>query len=72
MNTRQKMQLVLAGIGAILIVVWIVLWLLSGEMKMSAILGILGNALLIIAMLISYRAEERLKKEKEKNSDKTE
>lgn len=66
------MQLVLAGIGAILIVVWIVLWLLSGEMKMSAILGILGNALLIIAMLISYRAEERLKKEKEKNSDKTE
>ena len=65
MNRRQKLQLILAGVGAILIVVWIVLWLISGEMKLSVILGILSNALLIIGMLVSYRAEERLKKAKE-------
>ena len=65
MNKRQKLQLILAGIGAVLIIVWIVLWLVSGEMEISIILGILSNALLILAMLLSYRAEEKRKKGKE-------
>lgn len=65
MNKKQRLQLILAGIGAILIIVWIVLWIVSGEMEISVILGILSNALLILAMLLSYREEEKRKKDKE-------
>ena len=64
-NKRQRLQLILAGIGAFLIIVWIVIWLASGEMEISVILGILSNALLILAMLLSYREEEKRKKDKE-------
>ena len=61
MNRRQKLQLILAGVGAILIIVWILLWLITRERSISVVIGILSNALLIIGMLISYRAEEKLK-----------
>ena len=61
MNRRQKLQLILAGVGAILIIVWILLWLITRERSISVIIGILSNALLIIGILISYRAEEKRK-----------
>ena len=57
MNKRQKLQLILAGLGAILIVFWLVY---PGS-TVGKFLGILSNALLILGMLISYRAEEKLK-----------
>ena len=64
MNNKQKFQLILAGIAAALIVFWLVY---PGN-AVGRFMGILSNALLILAMLLSYRAEEKLKK----NGDKTE
>ena len=58
MNRRQKFQLILAGIAAILIIFWIVF----PEKNLVKVMGILSNALLILAMLLSFRAEEKLKK----------
>lgn len=58
MNRRQKFQLILAGIAAILIIFWIVF----PEKNLVKVVGILSNALLILAMLLSFRAEEKLKK----------
>lgn len=58
MNKRQKFQLILAGIAAALIIFWLIY---PGNM-VSRFMGILSNALLILAMLLSYRAEEKLKK----------
>ena len=62
MNKRQKLQLILAGLGAALIVFWLIVpgW------EIGKILGILSNALLITGMLLSYRAEEKLKKLQDK------
>ena len=65
MNKRQKFQLALAGLAAVLIIVW----LISPGWGAGKILGIIANALLILSMLLSYRAEEKLKK---KDGDKTE
>ena len=48
----------LAGIAAILIIFWIVF----PEKNLVKVVGILSNALLILAMLLSFRAEEKLKK----------
>jgi Flp pilus assembly protein TadB len=60
MNTRQIFQLILAACGLGLIIFWLILpgW------SAGKILGIISNIMLIIAMLISFRAEERLKKNK--------
>ena len=58
MNKRQKFQLILAGIAAALIIFWLIY---PGNI-VSRFMGILSNALLILAMLLSYRAEEKLKK----------
>ena len=55
------MQLVLAGIAAVLLIFWLVYPVQIG----LKIPGILSNALLILAMLLSYRAEEKLKKKDE-------
>lgn len=62
MNKRQKLQLILAGLAAALIIFWLVYpgW------ELGKILGIVSNALLIIGMLLSYRAEEKLKKLQDK------
>ena len=57
MNKRQKMQLILAGIGAILLI----FWLLYPEKIGVKLTAILSNALLILGMLLSYRAEEKMK-----------
>lgn len=61
MNRRQIMQLILAGCGVVLLV----FWLFTAEGGVGRILGLLSNALLILAMLLSYRAEEKLKKKDE-------
>ena len=58
MNKKQKMQVILAILFAVLFFVWFFLpgW---GFVK---ILGLLANALLALAMLLSYREEEKNKK----------
>ena len=58
MNNRQKMQVSLAVLFAVLIFFWI-----FTPVKLSSrILGMTSNALGLIAMIISYRAEEKNKK----------
>ena len=61
MNRKQKMQLGLAGCFVVLLI----LWLFEPGWRASKILGIISNALLLIAMLLSYRAEEKNKKKDE-------
>ena len=58
MNKRQKWQVSLAALFVILFIVWFFLpgW---GFVK---ILGLLANALLALAMLLSYKEEEKNKK----------
>ena len=57
MNRKQKIQLVLAGIAAVLIIVWLIIPVKLG----SKILGILSNALLFLSVFLSYRNEEKTK-----------
>ena len=61
MNKKQKWQLGLAGSFVILLV----LWLFEPGWRVTKILGIISNALLLLSMLLSYRAEEKMKKDKE-------
>lgn len=57
MNKRQKMQIVLLAIFTVLIIVWLIMpgW------STPKILGIISNALCGLSMILSYRAEERMK-----------
>lgn len=66
MNKRQIFQLALAGIALVLII----LLLFKPGWDAGKILSLLSNALLILGMLSSYRAEEKMKKKEE--GDKTE
>jgi len=43
----------------------LILWLFEPGWRVSKILGIIANALLLLSMLLSYRAEEKMK-EKDK------
>ena len=61
MNKRQKMQVALIVIAAILLVIWLVL---PGNIY-TRILGVISNALLILSMVLSYRAEEKNKRKTE-------
>ena len=61
MNKKQKMQVALIIIAAILIVIWFVL---PGSIE-TRILGVISNVLLILSMVLSYRAEEKNKKKTE-------
>ena len=61
MNKKQKWQLGLAGSFVFLLV----LWLFEPGWRVTKILGIISNALLLLSMLLSYRAEEKMK-EKDK------
>ena len=58
MNTKQKLQVTLIILFAILLVFWIVF---PGNIY-ARILGVISSALLILSMFLSYRAEERNKK----------
>ena len=51
------MQLGLAGCFVVLLI----LWLFEPGWRVSIILGIIANALLLLSMLLSYRAEEKMK-----------
>lgn len=58
MNKRQKMQLVLGILFAVLFIVWI---FIPGPLY-SRILGMTANALGLLGIVLSYRAEEKNKK----------
>ncbi len=58
MNTKQKLQVTLIILFAILLVFWIVF---PGNIY-ARILGVTSSALLILSMALSYRAEERNEK----------
>ncbi|MBO6082949.1 MAG: hypothetical protein J6P46_08025 [Bacteroidales bacterium] len=57
MNKKQKMQVTLAVLFAILLI----FWLLQPGWERGKWLGLLSNALGLLAMLLSYRAEEKNK-----------
>ena len=62
MNKKQKWQLGLAGCFVVLLI----LWLFEPGWRVTKIIGIISNALLLLSMLLSYRAEEKMeKKDKE-------
>ena len=61
MNKRQKMQVSLGIVFAVLFIVWIFLH----APLYSRILGLASNALGVLSMVLSYRAEEKNKKGKE-------
>ena len=58
MNKRQKMQVSLGIVFAVLLIVWIFI----SVPLYSRILGLTSNALGILSMVLSYRAEEKNKK----------
>ena len=58
MNKRQKFQVALIVLFAILLIFWLVL---PGNIY-SRILGVISSALGILAMVLSYKAEEKNKK----------
>jgi len=57
MNKRQKMQVALGILFAVLLVFWLIM---PGEIY-SRILGVISCALGILSMVLSYRAEEKNK-----------
>ena len=61
MNKKQKMQVVVAIVFAVLFIVW----LFIPTTVSSRILGLIGNALGFLSMVLSYRAEEKNKKKSE-------
>ena len=61
MNKRQKMQVYLGIVFAVLFIIWIFL----SVPLFSRILGLNSNALGFLSMVLSYRAEEKNKKKQE-------
>ena len=61
MNKRQKLQVSLGILFAVLFIIWIFL----PCPLYSKILGLTSNALGILSMVLSYRAEEKNKKKTE-------
>ena len=61
MNKRQKMQMFLGIVFAVLFIIWIFL----NVPLFSRILGLTSNALGFLSMVLSYRAEEKNKKKQE-------
>ena len=57
MNKRQKFQVALIVLWAILLIFWLVF---PGNIY-SRILGVISSALGILSMVLSYRAEEKNK-----------
>ena len=58
MNKRHKMQVVLGVLFAVLMISWL---FLPGELYLK-LLGIVGNGLGLLSMILSYRAEEKNKR----------
>ena len=59
MNRRQKLQVGLAVLFAVLFFIWV---FLPYQNVYARILGLTGNALGFLSMVLSYKAEERNKK----------
>ena len=59
MSTRQKLQIALGIVFAVLFILWIFL----SVPLYSRILGLTSNALGVLSMVLSYRAEEKYKKD---------
>ena len=58
MNKRQKLQVGLAILFTVLFIIWLFI-----EVSMyTRILGLLSNGLGILSMILSYKAEEKNKK----------
>ena len=62
MNKRQKLQIFLAAF----FFVYIIVWLFFPGWEASKILGITSGVLILIAIYLSYRAEEKNKKNTDK------
>lgn len=58
-NKKQKMQVTLGIVFAVLFIIWLFL----PVSLYSKILGLTSNALGVLSMVLSYRAEEKNKKE---------
>ncbi len=61
MNKRQKFQVGLA----VLFLVLFVIWLFIHVPAYSRILGLLSNGLGFLSMVLSYKAEEKNKKDRD-------
>lgn len=58
MNKRQKLQVGLAILFTVLFIIWLFI-----EVSMyTRILGLLSNGLGVLSMVLSYKAEEKNKK----------
>ena len=62
MNKRQKLQVFLAAF----LIVYIIVWLFFPGWGASKILAIISGVLIIIALYLSYRAEEKNKNNTDK------
>ncbi len=58
MNKRQKLQTAVGILFTVLLIIWI---FLPAPLD-SRLLGLTGNALGLLSMIFSYRAEEKNKK----------
>ena len=59
MNNRQKFQVALIVLPAVLLIFWLVF---PGNIY-ARILGVISSALIILSMVLSYKAEEKDKKQ---------
>lgn len=62
MNKRQKLQVFLAAF----LIVYIIFWLFCPGWGAGKILAIISGVLIIIALYLSYRAEEKNKNNTDK------
>ena len=70
MNKRQKGQVVLATLFAVLFIVWLFMLFMPGEevdkiTRWFLLLGLIGWAGGVLSMVLSYRDEEKNKKKPE-------
>ena len=71
MNKRQKGQVILATVFAVLFIVWLFMLFMPGEEvdKITRLvltpLGLISSAGGVLSMVLSYRAEEKNKKKPE-------
>ena len=70
MNKRQKGQVVLATLFAVLFIVWLFMLFMLGEevdkiTRWFQLLGLISSAGGVLSMVLSYRDEEKNKKKPE-------
>lgn len=70
MNKRQKGQVILATLFAVLFIVWLFMLFMAGEevdkiTRWCQLLGLISSAGGVLSMVLSYRDEEKNKKKPE-------